>query len=57
MQDAHVGLGGLELIRREDIAVAQAQIVLFVEKALALDGGIAKDDMTAFCVRIFEKAS
>lgn len=28
-----------------------------LEKALALDGGIAKDDMTAFCVRIFEKAS
>lgn len=28
-----------------------------LEKALALDGGVAKDDMTAFCVRIFEKAS
>lgn len=26
-------------------------------KALALTGGEAKDDMTAFCVRIFEKAS
>ena len=39
MQDAHVGLGGLELIRREDIAVAQAQVVLLVEKALALHAG------------------
>ncbi len=28
-----------------------------LQKALSLDDGVAKDDMTAFCVRIFEKAS
>ena len=28
-----------------------------LEKALLLDGQVAKDDMTAFCVRIFKKAS
>ena len=28
-----------------------------LEKALILDGQVAKDDMTAFCVRIFKKAS
>ena len=28
-----------------------------LERALFLSGGIAKDDMTAFCVRIFKKTS
>ncbi len=28
-----------------------------LEQALALDGGSAKDDMTVFCARIFERAS
>ena len=43
MQDPQVRLGVFQLLRGEDVAVLQAQIVLLVEKPLPLDTGHIED--------------